>query len=463
MRPLHIPPFATHPKFANAKIARAAAAPAILRARGQLVTPNRTGSDHLTDRRLTRRPPPTFADIMFRTLLLLAFAVWCAAAARIVSSSAAAAPFCAQVHGLAAPRLAAHPASRLLLAARAACGRPAPREQGAGVARCNMQMGARKGVAKKAVVKKSSSTEGKGGIFPWITNKPGSACRATTPAGRRRRRQPPAPDAAAAAAAPSARRRPAAAADARARPPPPPLAAYAKPLMLSQIDFTGADGAKMIGPSGNANIFEFSKFLYEALVGPHQALSSRAGVASLTLALAAEFIRRVNHKARALRIALRYTYRRLLARSDRQLEGFDLEGPERHRRVGRQSKWAERHACGGGAAPPSARHAAAAAARRARMAEAFWLAVSVSSTASLMTIAARVEEAALASNFMSKWRHRSMVKTCGPNVREEVVASSVRDLLSDSPSFPVLRECAPDRRGLQPVVRRLRTGSPHPT
>jgi hypothetical protein len=32
--------------------------------------------------------------------------------------------------------------------------------------------------------------------------------------------------------------------------------------MLSQIDFTGADGAKMIGPSGNANIFEFSKFLY---------------------------------------------------------------------------------------------------------------------------------------------------------------------------------------------------------
>ena len=122
-----------------------------------------------------------------------------------------------------------------------------------------MQMGARKGVAKKAVVKKSTSTEGKGGIFPWITNKPGSACRAT-----------PRPLAAAAAAAsagrcrrrrrPSARRRPAAAAD--ARPPLPPLAAYAKPLMLSQIDFTGADGAKMIGPSGNANIFEFSKFLY---------------------------------------------------------------------------------------------------------------------------------------------------------------------------------------------------------
>ena len=44
-----------------------------------------------------------------------------------------------------------------------------------------MQMGARKGVAKKAVVKKSTSTEGKGGIFPWITNKPGSACRATRP------------------------------------------------------------------------------------------------------------------------------------------------------------------------------------------------------------------------------------------------------------------------------------------
>ena len=37
-----------------------------------------------------------------------------------------------------------------------------------------MQMGARKGVAKKAVVKKSTSTEGKGGIFPWITNTPGS-------------------------------------------------------------------------------------------------------------------------------------------------------------------------------------------------------------------------------------------------------------------------------------------------
>ena len=120
-----------------------------------------------------------------------------------------------------------------------------------------MQMGARKGVAKKAVVKKSTSTEGKGGIFPWITNKPGSACRAT-PAGRRRRRQPP--DAAAAAAAaprPAAARPPP-----LTRAPPPPLAAYAKPLMLSQIDFTGADGAKMIGPSGNANIFEFSKFLY---------------------------------------------------------------------------------------------------------------------------------------------------------------------------------------------------------
>jgi len=122
-----------------------------------------------------------------------------------------------------------------------------------------MQMGARKGVAKKAVVKKSTSTEGKGGIFPWITNKPGSACRATRPlaaaaaaasAGRCRRRR----------RRPSRRRCKAAAAD--ARPPPPPLAAYAKPLMLSQIDFTGADGAKMIGPSGNANIFEFSKFLY---------------------------------------------------------------------------------------------------------------------------------------------------------------------------------------------------------
>ena len=73
-----------------------------------------------------------------------------------------------------------------------------------------MQMGARKGVAKKAVVKKSTSTEGKGGIFPWITNTPGSACRATRPL-RRRRRQPPAPDAAAAAAAPPA---------AAARPPP---------------------------------------------------------------------------------------------------------------------------------------------------------------------------------------------------------------------------------------------------
>ena len=63
-----------------------------------------------------------------------------------------------------------------------------------------MQMGARKGVAKKAVVKKSTSTEGKGGIFPWITNKPGSACRATRPlaaaaaaasAGRCRRRRRP--------------------------------------------------------------------------------------------------------------------------------------------------------------------------------------------------------------------------------------------------------------------------------
>ena len=122
-----------------------------------------------------------------------------------------------------------------------------------------MQMGARKGVAKKAVVKKSTSTEGKGGIFPWITNKPGSACRATRPLAAAASRQPPAPDAAAAAAAapPAAARPPP-----LTRAPPPSLAAYAKPLMLSQIDFTGADGAKMIGPSGNANIFEFSKFLY---------------------------------------------------------------------------------------------------------------------------------------------------------------------------------------------------------
>ena len=137
-------------------------------------------------------PPPTFADIMFRTLLLLAFAVWCAAAARRRPAWSCGPPFCALRAGLAAPRLAAHspPASP---AARAACGRPAPREQGAGVARCGYA-GARKGVAKKAVVKKSSSTEGKGGIFPWITNKPGSACRATrllaaAAASRRRRRR----------------------------------------------------------------------------------------------------------------------------------------------------------------------------------------------------------------------------------------------------------------------------------
>merc|ERR1719454_448279 len=35
-----------------------------------------------------------------------------------------------------------------------------------------VEMGAKK-VAKK-VTKKSSSTEGKGGIFPWITNEPGT-------------------------------------------------------------------------------------------------------------------------------------------------------------------------------------------------------------------------------------------------------------------------------------------------
>merc|ERR1719231_588118 len=54
-------------------------------------------------------------------------------------------------------------------------------------------------VAKKAPAKKSggkTSTEGKGGIFPWVTNEPGT---------------------------------------------------YAKPLMLSSLDFLGADGDKWIG------------------------------------------------------------------------------------------------------------------------------------------------------------------------------------------------------------------------
>merc|ERR1711988_1615890 len=48
----------------------------------------------------------------------------------------------------------------------------------------------------KKAVKKSSSTEGKGGIFPWITNEPGT---------------------------------------------------YAKPLMLSSVNFLGDDGDKWIG------------------------------------------------------------------------------------------------------------------------------------------------------------------------------------------------------------------------
>ena len=41
----------------------------------------------------------------------------------------------------------------------------------------------KKAAPKKAPARKSSgSTEGKGGIFPWITNEPGSACRSQLPA-----------------------------------------------------------------------------------------------------------------------------------------------------------------------------------------------------------------------------------------------------------------------------------------
>ena len=63
----------------------------------------------------------------------------------------------------------------------------------------------------------------------------------------------------------------------------------------------------------------------------------------------------------------------------------------------------------------SARHAAAAAARRARMAEAFWLAVRLTSTASLMTIALgskRVFKSkstgldSVASSSMANWCER---------------------------------------------------------
>jgi len=57
----------------------------------------------------------------------------------------------------------------------------------------------KKAPAKKAPVKRSgakASTEGKGGILPWVTNTPGT---------------------------------------------------YAKPLMLSSVDFLGADGDKWIG------------------------------------------------------------------------------------------------------------------------------------------------------------------------------------------------------------------------
>merc|ERR1711920_800410 len=60
----------------------------------------------------------------------------------------------------------------------------------------------------KAVTKKGSSPAGKGGIFPWVTNAPGT---------------------------------------------------YAEVAKLSSFDFTGGDGAKF---TAGAGVFGLSKFLY---------------------------------------------------------------------------------------------------------------------------------------------------------------------------------------------------------
>jgi len=92
----------------------------------------------------------------------------------------------------AAPKKAAAPVAKKAAPAPAKKAAPAPAKKAAPAP-------AKKAPAKRTVVssgKRSSSTEGKGGIFPWVTNQPGT---------------------------------------------------YAKQLFLSGVDFLGADGDKWIG------------------------------------------------------------------------------------------------------------------------------------------------------------------------------------------------------------------------
>mmetsp|Transcript_64661 Transcript_64661/g.107434 ORF Transcript_64661/g.107434 Transcript_64661/m.107434 type:complete len:124 (+) Transcript_64661:42-413(+) len=83
------------------------------------------------------------------------------------------------------------------------------------VASASMFLGSKKAapkkakkVAKKVVKKSASGTKGKGGIFPWVTNEPGT---------------------------------------------------YAELPMLSSFDFVGGDGEKF---TAGAPVFALSKFLY---------------------------------------------------------------------------------------------------------------------------------------------------------------------------------------------------------
>ena len=74
---------------------------------------------------------------------------------------------------------------------------------------CNVEMAAKKKApAKKAVKKQGAGTKGKGGIFPWVTNQPGT---------------------------------------------------YTELPMITSFDFLGSDGDKL---TAGAGIFGLSKFLY---------------------------------------------------------------------------------------------------------------------------------------------------------------------------------------------------------
>ena len=168
-------------------------------------------SDHHTDRRLTRRLRPrsqTSCSARSSSSPSPCGAPPPPAAARPPGAAAPLFPRSAPASPHRASPLTPPPASSLQR--ELLCGRPAPREQGAGVARCGHADGRAQGRGEEGGRQEVDVDGGQGRHLPVDHQQARQCVPRHTPAGRRRR-QPPAPDAAAAAAAP----RPAA-----ARPPP---------------------------------------------------------------------------------------------------------------------------------------------------------------------------------------------------------------------------------------------------